>query len=127
MLEPGWALRGGGRLVLRDEIRRRTGVLDPARPPGDAADEIVHRARVGAGQSDQDVEAGDVFATLDLVELRAGESGALGRLLLIETRNFPGAVDVVGEPRQGLEGKGRLPARDTAAAMSRATPTSPLR
>src|SRR5260221_14743111 len=83
-------------------------MLDPAGPPGDAADEVADRGRVGVGEADQDVEAGDVFAALDLVEPGTGEGGALGRLLLVESGQLARTVEVVREPRQSLEGKRRL-------------------
>jgi hypothetical protein len=70
-------------------------MLDPAGTPANAVGEIAHRGRVGAGEADQDVERGDVFAALDLVEPGAGEGGALGRLPLIESGILAGAVEVV--------------------------------
>jgi len=86
-------------------------MLDPAGAPGDAVDEIADGGRVGAGKTDEDVEARDVFAALDLVELGAGEGGAFGGLLLVEAGELPGAVEVVCEAGEGLEGERRLGAR----------------
>jgi len=43
-----------------------------------------------ASEADQDIEAGNVFATLDIVEIGTGQCGTLRCLFLIEASGPPG-------------------------------------